>query len=204
MEIKLESRKYVLTLVEPLLGTVPKDKEIYKTFILNKAVEKGIETNGEEEVATVEELGEKGYTGFHTTDTGLILFDYMIKGNIKANLGILIGAGTIKKITAYKTAVDNMVFVHPRQVPLIRGGLQIKEPEGVLERPLRVMTMQGPRVSLTKSDIVLPGAEIAVSVEILPNPKIDFDTIETALNYGCRNGLGQWRGSGGYGRYEWK
>ena len=47
------------------------------------------------------------------------------------------------------------------------------------------------------------GTEIQFTVRILKNKVgIDRDAIEQMLDYGRYVGLGQWRGSGGYGRFE--
>ena len=64
--------KVKLTLTEPQLGTVPKSKEVYRAWILQRLredLEKGVITKEEfakrekEEVETVAETEEKGWTG---------------------------------------------------------------------------------------------------------------------------------------------
>lgn len=73
-----------------------------------------------------------------------------------------------------------------------------------MERPLRVMTMQGPRTSLAKSEYLDIGSTTIFTIKILSSQKITWKIIEKAFDYGKFIGLGQWRGSGGYGRYTWK
>jgi len=179
------------------LGTVPKDKEIYRTYIAGKKNDLD-EDKVDEEVKTVEEVEEKGWTGFHKDDQGLFLFDYLIKGFLKSGIEVSMEMGAISKIVAYKKWIDLMAFVWPRRIYL-----GIQEPDGTLERPLRTMTAKGPRVALSRSDYVNEGREIAFEIEILKNNKgLNWDAVEQALDYGRFVGLGQWRGSGGYGRFE--
>lgn len=195
-----------------LLGTVPKNKEVYADYIAKKATDKGIEIDIPAELETVQELEEKGWTGFHTDNQGIFIYDYLIKGNIKANMESLIQSGTIKKITAYKSHLDKWLFINPRkirfyeQAPGEKDGnlILIDKPHDVLERPLRAMTMQGPRVSLTKSDIIKAGSLFTFEISILDNPFFKDEQIRQALDYSQFYGLGQWRGSGGYGRFEIK
>lgn len=56
MAIFLEERKVELTLTTEMLGTVPKNKDLYSDFIVEKAIKKGIEVDREEELETVEEI----------------------------------------------------------------------------------------------------------------------------------------------------
>ena len=201
--METEKRKFQIRLLEAQLGTVPKDPEIYKAYIENKArdIQKA-NNNGvaEDESVNVEKIEEKGWTGFHADDdNGLFIYNYMIKGFLKTAIQVLLESGSIKKITAYKSWIDKMVFIHPRKLYF-----RLKEPDGVLERPLRAMTAKGPRVSLARSDYVDRGRTIDFEIELFKNSKgLNFEAIEKALEYGQYMGLGQWR-SGGSGRFEWR
>jgi hypothetical protein len=86
-----------------------------------------------------------------------------------------------------RNKVLNNVYVWPRRIYLQ------EEPDGVLERPLMAMTRLGPRVSLAKSDFVNDGLSFEVEIEILENPDINEETIETLMLFGRYKGLGQWR-----------
>lgn len=138
--MKEETRKFKIRLIEPLLGGVPKDKEIYKTFVKSKAPS---EADTHDELETHKEVEEKGWTGFHSDENGLILYNYVTKGYLKSACETLIGMGTIKKIPAYKKWFDKLVHITPRRIPL-----GVSEPDGTMERPLRAMTQQGPRITL--------------------------------------------------------
>lgn len=203
MEFNFEEISLRLTLLAPMLGTVPKNKEVYKDYILAKAEKKGIETNEAQELQTIEELDEKAYTGFHQDETGIFIYNYMIKGNIKTNMETLIMARAIEKIAAYKTYMDRILSITPRKLRFnAPDGRLIKESSDTLQRSLRVMTMQGPRVSLAKSDIIGTGCYADFTVRLLENPKIKMTHIKKCLAYGEYHGIGQWRGSGEYGRYS--
>ena len=92
-----------LTFTEPLLGTVPKDPEVYASHILTKAAL--TDEQIAEELETVEHVEEKGWTGFHCNEDGQpILYDYVIKGFFKDACGMMRrNKGTKSaKLTAYK------------------------------------------------------------------------------------------------------
>lgn len=190
-----EEKKVTIRFMTKLLGTVPKDPEVYASYISSKAP---VPEDGEQEIKTVDEIEEKGWTGFHRNMAGIFIYDYTIKGFLKAAYEACEANGIIKKIPAYKKWFDKLVFVFPREI-----SLGITEPDGTLERPLRAMTPRGPRVTLTRSDYIDEGRDIEFQLVLLENSKgITWDVINECLAYGELVGLGQWRGSGGYGRFE--
>ena len=194
-----------LTFIEPMLGTVPKDKELYSNFIASKAPAK---EDGEEEVATVQEMEEKGWTGFHAFPDGSpLIYDYMIKGFFKDACSMLsrvsgrkvkgeerVPKNNSSKIRAFKKVIDGMVFIKPRQIKIELSGEM-----GVLERPLRAMTPQGERVCLARSDMVPAGSKIRFKVLVLG--EVDEDTLREWFEYGALRGLGQWRNAS-YGSFN--
>jgi hypothetical protein len=190
-------------MITEMLGTVPKDPEIYKSFIESKKPA-GIEEN---EAATVEKIEDKGWTGFHSDDNGLFIYDYMIRGFLK-NAGEVLqstidvekekkGVVSREKLKGIRGKIDRFVFVFPRKIYLDGK----TEPDGVVERPLRAMTMQGPRVTLARSDSVNEGINLFFSIKLVPNKEISWEIIEKLLEYGELCGLGQFR-NGSYGRFE--
>lgn len=179
---------YQITLTEKMLGTVPKNPEVFSRYIQT-------ERTGEDEIANVPEGQESGYTGFYTDENGIYLYDYHIKGFLKEAGNVLKDQA---KITALKSKLDNYLFIFPRKIYLK------SKPDGVLERPLRAMTMQGPRVSLAKSDYVEAGTTFEVEIVILPNKwNIDLALVESLMDYGALKGLGQWRNAS-FGRFCWE
>ena len=112
--------------------------------------------------------------------------------------------------------IDKWLHVQERQIPLTRSGVQLTKPDGIFERPLRAMTMQGPRVALSSSEIIGASSDgltkidppVAFQFHMLLLPlglddkkgKMTFEEILSWLEFGILNGFGQWR-SGGYGRF---
>jgi hypothetical protein len=144
----MDNYNITLTFTEPLLGTVPKDKEIYTSYIASRAALQDEQLA--EELESVEHIDEKGWTGFHQEDGRPFLYDYVVKGFFKDACGMLRRAPDTqsKKITAYKKVIDGLVFITPRKIWLDLDG----NPLGVIERPLRAQTAQGERVALARSD----------------------------------------------------
>lgn len=189
--------KVILTFTEPVLGTVPKDPDVYAAHILTKAAVS--DEQAAEEINSVEFAEEKGWTGFHQADGHPIIYDYAIRGFFKSAAGALrrVKGTKSEKITAYKKIIDGLVFVSPRQIPLqLPNGNGL----GVLERPLRAQTAQGERVALARSDTAPVGTTMQFTVNCLG--AVDLETLQEWLDYGQFMGLGQWR-SGGYGRFEY-
>jgi len=190
-------RRVTIRLTEKLLGTAPRNKNVYGKYIAAKKLEMD-DDMFHEETQTIEEVEDKGWTGFHKDENGLFLFDYLIKGFLKSGFEVSMEMCAIDKVVAYKKWIDLLVFVWPRRIYL-----GCDEPDGVLERPLRTMTPKGPRVALSRSDYIDEGREISFVVEVLKNKKnLAWDSVEQAFDYGRYVGLGQWRGSGGFGRFD--
>jgi hypothetical protein len=191
-----------LTFVEPILGAVPKDMDIYETYVQGKAAEMGIElTDGQlaEELETIEQVEEKGWTGFHMLDGRPVLYDYVVKGFFKDACGMLRRADRTKssKLTAYKKVIDGLVFVKPRRIPLV---LPEGEEMGTLERPLRGQTAQGERVALARSDTCPAGTTMEFAVSVMG--QVSQELLREWLDYGEYRGLGQWRNAS-WGTFEY-
>jgi len=190
-----------LTFTEPILGTAPKNRDVYAAHIATKAEEMTGEQL-EEELETVEELEEKGWTGFHVKPDGTrVLMDYMVKGFMKDACGMLRRCeGTrSSKVAAYKKKIDGLVFVFPRYpvLQLPAGGAF-----DVLERPLRAQTPQGERVALARSDIAPAGTKIEIEVQTLGEKAVPEKLLREWFDYGALRGLGQWRNAS-YGRFTY-
>lgn len=218
-----------------LLGSAPASKDLYATFIASKKAEaeesrrKFAERHGspqaQHETATVEEELETisetaGMTVFHNdlglkredgqTGKGLFFFDYQIAGFWKESAENLQEEHGVKQV---RSKLDNFLVIRPRHAYLMRDGREITAPDGRIERPLRAMTAQGPRVSLACSEYLEPGCTLSYQLDFLPYikvgggkeaKKLDLDMfVEMVANHGSRKGRGQWR-SGGHGRFEVK
>ena len=201
----ITSTKYHLKIkmTGPLLGSQPGKDTPASDYIRDKVKEERPDLNIADEVGTIPEELSKGTTGFFRDANGKpMLYNYQIKGMIKEAADVLNGLAGLK---AFKSKIDNLLFISPRQIP-IEGKLADKP----LERPLRAMTMQGPRTSLARSEMIEEGATLECDIEILTTPKgvekglITEEILRDLLTYGARKGLGQWRNSGLYGQFDWE
>ncbi len=190
-----------LVLTCEMLGTVPKNKEIYGDYIASKAELSDEELDEELESVPESKDEESGWTGFHTDDEGRpFIYDYVIKGFFKDACGMLRRApGTRSKaLTAHKKVIDGLVFATPRQIHLLLPeGAEL----GVLERPLRATTAKGDRVALARSDTAPAGTVIRFTVTVVGN-QVPEALLHEWFTYGQRRGLGQWRNAG-YGTFDY-
>lgn len=195
--------KIEITLTEPMLGTLAGNPEIAKDFIQSKHPD-GIQLDEMHAETPEGEVG-KSSTVFNRENGKVFVWDYQIRGFLKEALGALGDSGEftqeqLKKAQltkwTHKRTVDNQIFVNPRKVFVEFAGETTW-----CERPIRVMTMQGERVSVARSEEVPAGAKLACEIIIRKDSLVDY--VVEALNYGKFKGLGQWRNSG-KGRFEWK
>lgn len=196
--INLLEMKVKINFIQPILGSWPAEEEIYTRYILSKSPSEW--QAEEEEESFTERDYDRGVTIFPCDDKGIHLMNYHIKGFLKHAGNVLKDSVKIKNL---RSKLDDYVFIKERKIYLYRNGQIIKENDGVLERPLRAMTMQGPRVSLVASEIIEPPAEAAFTIQLIEHKEINLGTIRTLLDYGKFLGIGQWR-NGGYGQFEWK
>lgn len=226
MGIEMETRKYRLHGQTELLGSCTMDQEIYKQFIMPKANEGSDEevtarnfANAQNDVNNIpipsDEDEDKRATAFYRDEADHpILKAYQVKGFLKAACKSLSAQIGLKQSAS---KLDTFVFVRGTDgidqdslcIPLYRDGKRITSPEGFVSRPLRAQTMQGPRVSIATSEKVDAGWYCDIYIQIIENAStktscaVDFDVIETALDYGAFNGLLQWRNAS-YGSFTWE
>ena len=192
----MNSMKVRITLQEEILGTLPGDKEVFRTFVATKAPD---QNKVEEEVASIEELYEKGITVFpRNKDKQPCVYNYLIKGFFKNACKAMREAdgSESKKLTAYKTKIDNLIFIEERLIPI-----QFDGEIGFCERPLRASTAQGERVALACSESIPAGATLEFTITTFKKEMMNY-VIEW-LDYGKYNGLGQWHNSG-KGKFTWE
>lgn len=209
--------KFTIELTEDMLGTVPKDKQVYSTYVAEQARKhaeraeaKGVERTFEdgratteeeiaerirEEIETTPDFEDRGWTGFHTDPAkGIFIYDYLFKGFLCE------AARTVREWGALKQLQDKVkrhVFVSPRRI-FFHG--KTKE-DDVLERPIRAMTPKGPRVALVRSDLVRAGTQFDVILTVLEVGGITIKCLDQIISYGFLTGLGQWR-TGSWGRFK--
>lgn len=193
----MKEMKVRLTFTEEILGTASADPEIHATYIASNAPD-APSRKEEVEAIGVEEVIEKSMTVFPRGNDGEpILWDYQIKGFFKNAAKAFGYVGGKSKLTAYKTKIDNLVFVKERQIKLqIPEGGKI----GSCQRPLRASTAQGERVALANSESCPAGTVVEFTIMTMVDDLMK--NIIEWLDYGQLNGIGQWHNSG-KGRFEW-
>lgn len=198
--MKYTEKKFRLTGTDSLLGSCPANQEVFTEFLVGKTKTPEEKQAALADVENIDENLEKGTTVFYRDkDGGLILKGYQVKGFLKAAAKALKDQLNLK---SYLSKTDTFVFIMEKDIPLMRDGKQIMEPDGYLERPLRCETAQGPRVSLAKSEEVNAPWYIDVTIRVVENAgtaksaPIDMDMVESFLDYGFLSGLLQWRNAG--------
>ena len=120
-------------------------------------------------------------------------------------------ANNFKDVIGIKNARDKVskyVRIHPYNIFIYDTEISpenlVDDIDGILERPLKAMTMQGPRVSIAASEVIKSEDRsklIRFEVILYKNKEITWDVLETLLEYGRDNGISQWR-TAGYGAFE--
>lgn len=176
--------------------------EIYKQFIASRIVDDKEKAGEEVDTLPAGEQEKVGWSVFHSDENGLFLFDYKIRGFFKEAASAVTGKAGL---AAFKSKIDKWLFVAPRKLYLRRSGSPITKPDSVLERPIRAMTAQGPRVSLKRSDLVIAGTEVKCNLILLSlgEREITEKILREWLDYGQFQGLGEWR-NGSNGRFTFE
>lgn len=195
MGLAYDDRWVRWTLIEPVLGGVPKDPAVYQSYIASLAPAAEM---GAEELATVPPAADvaeqRGWTGFHTDEAGqAFVYNYAILGYLRDAGNILKEQAGVKNL---RSKLENFLYVLPRRIYL-HG-----EPGGVLERPLRAMTAMGPRVTLARSDTYSTGTTLDIHLRLLGHKQLDWQLVATLLDLGELHGFGRWR-TGGWGAFRW-
>ena len=185
---------------ERILGSLPKDPNIYRNWIESKKDE---DSPKDDEAANVSETDKtndqlKGWTGFLKDEDGLFVYDYVVKGFFKYAANIMVEELKTKQL---KSKVIKNVFISGRKIHFTKNGKTFTEPEGYLERGLQVMIATGPRNTLMRSDYLPEGSELTFRVSYRKFSPITQKIIDSLLEYGAFCGLCQWR-TGGYGKFE--
>lgn len=205
--MKYTDQKFRLTGISPILGSISLDKEVFLNYLATKGKTPEEVARATEDVENVIENPDEQQkvTGFYrdSNTSDLILKDYQIKGFLKE------AAKALKsQINMAQTSskIDNYVFIMERNIPIMHNGSPVSSTDGLLSRPLRAQTMQGPRVALAYSEKVDEWS-IDITIRVLDNEKtktsaaVTMDIVRELLSYGELKGLLQWR-NGGYGQFR--
>jgi hypothetical protein len=187
-----------LTFIEEILGSANANPDIHGEFIASKAPD-APSRQEEIEALGVEEVEKKEMTVFPRLEDGRpFLWDYQMRGMFKNAAKAMNYVGGDHKLPAYKSKIDNLVFIKERKIPY-----ELPEGKGIgnCQRPLRASTAQGERIALANSETIPEGTEVEFTIKLFDD-KLLKHVIEW-LDYGEWNGLGQWHNSG-KGRFTWK
>jgi hypothetical protein len=181
----------ILTLDDEMLGTLPRDEDIYTQYIASKA------PDAEDIKDEVERLGvapvvEKGTTIFARDRQGnLVIASYMIKGFFKSACGAMrdIKGSESAKLKSYRKRIDTQVFVYPKLLPVTLAG-----DIDILQRPIRIDGVLGSHTAIASSERIPAGSVIEFQVKILNDEHEAL--VKEWLDYGIDYGIGQWRNAG--------
>lgn len=154
---------------------------------------------------TFKELDLTGLTVFYRdAETNLpCIGDHMIYGFMKAASEALSRARPKKNATMLQSHsyTSSIINQHVRCADeFINFDVDVCRTENEtinhLQRPLRGMTPQGPRVTLAKSEVVPAGAKLKFVLNVLEGSPLKEKHLNEIFSYGVFTGLGQWRNSG--------
>lgn len=196
--IKGKEMKVRITLLQDILGTLPGDPEIYKSYIASKAPDADTIEDEIEAVGVAQVYDNKVTVFPRDNDKNVCVYDYLIRGFFKnaASAMAKVPGSKCSQIKAFKKKIDLHVFVYPRLIPI-----GTEEDISICERPLRASTAQGDRVAISASESIPAGTQFEFTIKLLI-PE-DEDIICELLDYGQYNGLGQWHNSG-KGSFTWE
>lgn len=157
---------------------------------------------------TVEGLGSQAlseaevkgiWTGFMERDGQLVIEARQVKAMLKESANIVRTMAPMQvrgKVIPLRARLAERVFVHPLWIPL-----GVAEPTDTIERPLHVMTAQGPRTALKRTDYV-DDAKLVCELRVLNDGVISEAMLRFILDHAAENGVGADR-SQGSGTFEY-
>jgi hypothetical protein len=145
---------------------------------------------------------EKGWTTFPRRDGIFCVETRQIKAMLKEAANIMKGLLPVKdKVIPLRSKLAERVFVS-RTDPLIPITPERTKPDRTIERAIHVMTAQGPRDALKRTD-VLDEAHIECTLKVLNDGVFDDKMLVRLLNYAAENGFGADR-SQGFGTFYYE
>lgn len=184
-----------------LYGGVPKNRDLIKSWIeasTGHADEISEAITVEAQQKMIDETTEKSWNGFFRDEQkGIFIEARQLKASIKQSASVL---GITKKKIGSK-----QILAEGGEVKALDGGDRLylgkTEPDGFEERPIHVMTAQGPRTALKRVDYC-ENVKLEFEVWILrtnaqEKRHIGEDELVTILTFMQENGVGADRSQGG-------
>jgi len=182
----------VLQVQNELMGGTPKNPELIRDWLEAKKAPEP-EKNAAEIEAGIDATEERSWCGFQSKDgLGLCLRGYHVKAHLKDCANVL---KDIVDVKALRSKVADRIYVVEDYIPL-----GVSEPTAFFEHPVHVMTRQGPRSALKRSDYVMR-PRIVFTTRVLVDKVVTQEMLDQFFEYGGTHGIGSDRGMG-FGRYE--
>ena len=183
-------RHYTVTLQfhDKIVGGIPKSKEMIEGWLKSRGMDDLVDQTVEQMGDQLDETIDTMWTGFKSDDEGLYIESRQIKAMFKEAANIIRHAIGFKGFM--RARVAEKVFIAPSRVYL-----GVKQPTGWEEKPIHVMTRQGPRDALKRYDYV-EGARITFNLKVLDDEMITDEHLESILEYAQEGGLGADRAQG--------
>lgn len=200
-------KNYSLELeIDRLVGGIPRHPEIVRRWqearwpAESKLGPDDPATSDEAAEVTIENLAgqileeQQGiWTGFVEVPNGggLAIEARQVKAMLKESANILRTMIKVHgKTIPLRARLAERVFVKPDFIPL-----GVTTPTETVERPIHVMTAQGPRTALKRTDICRD-VKVMCELQVLDDGVISEATLRTILDHASRNGIGTDRSMG--------
>ncbi|MGH9248060.1 MAG: hypothetical protein ACRD0W_00855 [Acidimicrobiales bacterium] len=202
--------EYDLTLhVDRLVGGIPRHPEIVRRWqearwpdkpmpqqqgdpaTVDEATDRIVENLGSQALSDEQVAGI--WTGFVEHDGQIALEARNVKAMLKESANIVKALGprsAAGKTRPLRAQLAERVFVAPKFILLDRT-----TPDETVERPVHVMTAQGPRTALKRTD-VLNKVVVPCVLRVLDDSMFPKTVLELILDHACENGLGTDRSQG--------
>lgn len=187
-------KRYVVELHIPRhCGGIPRNPELVRrwqeaTGGTPEQADVIAENLGDQATAAVEGL----WTGYLSDDAGLYIEARQVKAMLKESANIVKAFFTNAKgkVPPLRSQLAERVFVAPERIHLGRA-----EPDGTTEKPIHVLTRQGPRTALKRVDYVTD-VKIAFTLNVLDDGVITERHLHAIFEHAQLNGLGTDRSQG--------
>lgn len=188
-------RHYEVTLQfrDKVVGGIPKSKEMIERWLQARKKPELIDQTVAEMGDQLDETIDTMWTGFKADEKGLYIETRQIKAMFKEAANVIRHAIGFKGFM--KARVAEKVFIYPDKVYL-----GVTEPTGWEERPIHIITRQGPRSAFKRYDYV-ERARITFNFKVLDDGQITDEHLDAILEYAQDAGLGADR-SQGMGKFD--
>ena len=205
--MKFTYYKVKVNFIRDVLGPAPTNPEIQKQYIKLKMMQGRTGMSGDIAQTKLDEehtnmkkdkqidaTKEKALTVFYRNEKGIpCIADHQIRGWIKEVAGI-VGPidnwhnkkdGSGFKNEHYKNWIGSKIFFPKRWHNFAK-----KPVISIFDRPLRAMTMQGPRVSIASSECIPAGNSITIEFGVTPDVPKEY--LVELFKFGQMRGISQW------------